>query len=278
MRVHPTAYIHPDAVVHPTCDIGPHVVIEGPVRIGAHCHLGPSVVVMGNTDIGPECQIHAHAVIGDIPQDRKYTGAISYCRIGQGCVIRESVTIHRASIEQATTIIGNECHLMTCSHVAHDCILADEVTLVSGALLGGHVQIGSQAIISGNVGIHQFVRVGQLAMLGGVAMISRDVPPFTMTDHQGEIIGLNAVGLARRGISNAEQQDLKNLFRVICRSGMSHSRSLELAEELALTDIGRQFVEFFQVDTQRGFCRFRGKKSRSRKNLVPPVQHPPLAE
>lgn len=278
MRVHPTAYIHPDAVVHPTCHIGPHVVIEGPVRIGANCHLGPSVVVMGNTDIGADCQIHAHAVIGDTPQDQKYTGAISYCRIGQGCVIRESVTIHRASIAQATTVVGNDCHLMTCSHVAHDCILADEVTLVSGALLGGHVQIGPQAIISGNVGIHQFVRIGQLAMLGGVAMISRDVPPFTMTDHQGEIIGLNAVGLARRGISTAEQQDLKTLFKVVCRSGMSHSRSIELAAELAQTDIGRQFVEFFQAETLRGFSRFRGKKSRSRKNLVPPVQHPPLAE
>ncbi|QDU03318.1 Acyl-[acyl-carrier-protein]--UDP-N-acetylglucosamine O-acyltransferase [Gimesia chilikensis] len=278
MRVHPTAYIHPDAVVHPTCDIGPHVVIEGPVHIGANCHLGPSVVVMGNTDIGSDCQIHAHAVIGDTPQDRKYTGAISYCRIGQRCLIRESVTIHRACIEQATTVVGNDCHLMTCSHVAHDCILADEVTLVSGALLGGHVQIGPQAIISGNVGIHQFVRVGQLAMLGGVAMISRDVPPFTMTDHQGEIIGLNAVGLARRGISTAEQQDLKTLFKVVCRSGMSHSRSIELAAELAQTDIGRQFVEFFQAETLRGFSRFRGKKSRSRKSLIPPVQHPPLAE
>tara|TARA_R110002095_G_scaffold30689_4_gene29804 strand:- start:2167 stop:3003 length:837 start_codon:yes stop_codon:yes gene_type:complete len=272
MRVHPTAYIHPDAIVHPSCKIGPNAVIDGPVRIGANCQLGPSVVIMGHTEIAADCSIHSHAVIGDNPQDKKYNGELSFCRIGERCVIRESVTIHRASIELATTEIGNGCYLMTNSHVAHDCHLENEVTLVSGALLGGHVHVGSNAVISGNVGIHQHVRIGQLAMIGGVSMISQDVPPFTMTDHQGEIIGLNAIGLALKGISPAEQQELKTLFKVICRSGMTQRRSIELAAELANTNLGRQFVDFYQAETRRGFCRFRGRNTRLQQSILTPLK------
>jgi UDP-N-acetylglucosamine acyltransferase len=139
MAIHATAFIDSHAVVDPTCEIGPHVVIDGPVRIGPGCWLGPSVIVVGHTEIGAGCFVHSHAVLGDVPQDRKFKGSISSCRVGEGCVIREGVTIHRASVEGAATVIGDRCYLMTNSHVAHDCILQNEVTLVSGALLGGHV-------------------------------------------------------------------------------------------------------------------------------------------
>lgn len=255
MGIHPTAYIHPDARVHGSCDLGPHVVIDGPVRIGANCRLGPSAIVLGHTEIGADCLIHSHAVIGDIPQDHKYSGATSYCRIGTGCIIREGVTIHRACVEEAATIIGDRCYLMTNSHVAHDCVLADEVTLVSGALLGGHVQVGRKAIVSGNTGVHQFVRIGELAMVGGVAMICQDVPPFAMTNHDGEIVGLNAVGLMRSGMSLEERQEIKALFKIVYRSGMSLEQSIELAMEIVRTDAGRRFVAFFDVESRRGIRR-----------------------
>lgn len=255
MGIHPTASIHPDAEVHRSCEIGPHVVIDGPVRVGADCRFGPSVIVMGRTEIGTGCSIHSHAVIGDTPQDHKYTGAVSFCRIGNRCIIREGVTIHRACVEQAATIVGDDCYLMTNSHVAHDCVLADEVTLVSGALLGGHVQVGRRAIVSGNTGVHQFVRIGELAMIGAVAMVSQDVPPFAMTDHDGKVAGLNAIGLMRAGISPGERQEIKALFRIIYRSDLTLSRSVALASEVAATEAGRRFVEFFDVDSARGIRR-----------------------
>lgn len=259
MAIHATAVIDPAADVHPSCEIGPHVVIDGDVRIGQHCRLGPSVIVTGNTEIGSDCFIHAHAVIGDVPQDRKYRGYVSSCRVGDGCVIREGVTIHRASIEGQATVIGDRCYLMTNSHVAHDCVLESEVTLVSGALLGGHVHIGRKAIISGNVGIHQFVRIGELAMVGGVAMISQDIPPFTMTDHQGTVVGLNSVGLMRDGLPSTDRDEIKTLFRIIYRSGMPYRRAVQLATELAVTDSGKRFAEFFNAESRRGVCRSRDR-------------------
>jgi len=260
MGIHPTAYIHPDAVVHSSCEIGPHVVIDGPVRVGAHCHLGPSAVLLGHTEVGPGSSIHSQAVIGDIPQDHKYAGAVSFCRIGKECVIREGVTIHRACIEKSATVVGNRCYLMTNSHVAHDCVLADDVTLVSGALLGGHVQVGRKVIISGNSGVHQFVRIGELAMIGGVSKITQDIPPFAMTNTNGEVAGLNAVGLMRAGISSEERQEIKALFKIVYRSGMSLERAVELATEMAATDAGYRFVQFFDVEARRGFRRFKARR------------------
>lgn len=272
MRIHHTAFIHRDAVVHPSCEIGPNVIIDGPVRIDANCRLGASAIIMGNTEIASGCTIHSHAVIGDEPQDKHYDQGISYCQVGQNCVIREAVTIHRASLENATTKIGDGCYLMTNSHVAHDCQLENEVTLVSGALFGGFVHVGRGAIISGNVGVHQCVRIGQLAMIRGVSKISQDVPPFCMTDHQGQIIGLNAMGLARQGISIEEQHDLKVLFKIICRSGRIQSRAIKLAADLAKTDLGHQFVCFFMSDTMRGFCKSRERKVRIQQSILTPLK------
>lgn len=263
MAIHATAFIDAHAVVDPIYEIGPHVVIDGPVRIGRDCWLGPSVIVVGTTEIGAGCFVHSHAVIGDVPQDRKFKGSISSCRIGEGCVIREGVTIHRASVEGAATVVGDRCYLMTNSHVAHDCVLENEVTLVSGALLEGHVQVGRKAIISGNTGVDQFVRIGELAIIGGVAMISQDIPPFTTTDHQGAVVGLNSVGLMRDGFTSSDRDEMKNLFRIIYRSGMSFQRAVELASELAVTDAGKRFVAFFNSDSRRGVRRIRDRRSRS---------------
>ncbi len=259
MTIHPTAYISPDAQVDASCQVGPHATVDGPVRIGANTQIGPSTVILGHTTIGEGCTIHAHAVIGDIPQDHKFAGEISFCRIGDRCVIREGATVHRACLPGEATVIGNDCYLMTNSHVAHDCHLAAEVTLISGALLGGHVQVGEKAIISGNTAIHQFVRVGELAMVGAVAMIAQDIPPFAMTNHVGEIAGLNTVGLMRAGISSQEREELKALLKVIYRSGISFERSIELAHELSNTAVGKRFVQFFDVSSRRGIRRLKRK-------------------
>ena len=253
MPIHPSASVHPDAVIDATASIGPQVVIDGPVQIGPDCHVGPSAVLLGHTQVGAGSRIHAHAVIGDVPQDRKFHGEISYCRIGSECVIREGATVHRAVHPEQATVIGDRCYLMTNAHVAHDCVLGDDVTLVSGALLGGHVQVGSRAIISGNVGVHQFVRIGELAMLGAVAMIAQDVPPFLMTGRDGAIVGVNSVGLMRAGLAPNERSELKRLFKLVYHSGMMRDEALQLACQNAVTAPGRSFVEFFQNGSGRGF-------------------------
>ena len=263
MAVHSTAIIDPQAQVDPTCEIGPQVVIDGPVKIGPHCRLAPGAIVMGRTTIGSHCSIHSHAVLGDIPQDHRFHGQETYLEIGDHCVIREGVTIHRAVLEQETTSIGDHCYLMTNSHVGHDCILGDHVTLVSGALLGGHVTIGDHAIISGNAAVHQFVRVGELAMVSGLAKVVQDVPPYLMTDREGSIVGLNRVGLRRAGFSVVERQELKTLFKLVYRTGMSYQQVCDLAKDVATTESGHRFLDFLNTDSSRGI-----RKSALRKRAA----------
>ncbi|MEZ6045595.1 MAG: acyl-ACP--UDP-N-acetylglucosamine O-acyltransferase [Planctomycetaceae bacterium] len=263
MAVHPTAIIDPQAQIDPTCEIGPYVVIEGPVNIGPNCRLAPSVIVTGNTTIGANCRIHSHAVIGDIPQDHRFEGQHTYCDIGDNCIIREGVTIHRAVLEEEATIIGDHCYLMTNSHVGHDCILGNHVTLVSGALLGGHVIIGNNAIISGNAAVHQFVRIGDMVMVSGLAKVVQDVPPYLMTDRDGSIVGLNSIGLKRGGYSNEERQELKTLYKLIYRTGMSFQQVAELAKEVTTTETGKRFLSFFNADSSRGI-----RKSVQRKRAA----------
>lgn len=263
MTIHPTAFVNPNAIVDATAEIGPNVVIDGPARIGPECRLGPSVVVLGETEIGAGTVIHSHAVIGGIPQVRSYDGAASRCVIGRQCTIREGVTVHRATREREATIIGDRCFLMTNSHVAHDCELADDVTLVSGALLGGHVQVGRSAIIAGNAGIHQFVRIGELAMVGAVSMISQDIPPFMLTNHTGEIVGLNVVGLRRAGVGPEERQELKSIFKLVYRSGIAFDQAVELADTMATFAKTRVLVDFYLATSRRGLRRFAGGAQRA---------------
>jgi acyl-ACP--UDP-N-acetylglucosamine O-acyltransferase len=138
--------------------------------------VAASAVILGNTRIGAGCQIHSHAVIGDIPQDHAFDGSDSYCLIGDECTIREGATIHRGTAPGSATIVGDRCFLMTNSHVAHNCEIGNDVTLVSGALLAGYVRVGARAVISGNAAVHQFVRVGELAMIDGLYVPAKNDP------------------------------------------------------------------------------------------------------
>jgi UDP-N-acetylglucosamine acyltransferase len=255
MSVHPTAIIDPLATVDPTASIGPFAVISGPVHIGADCRIAASAIILGDTEIGAGCAIHSHAVIGDLPQDRAYDGGPSYCRVGENCTIREGVTIHRGSAADTGTVIGDDCLLMTNSHVGHNCELGYGVTLVSGALLAGHVRVGSRAMISGNAAIHQFVRIGELAMVSGLAKVVQDVPPFFMTDRDGAVVGENRVGLMRAGLNSLERQEIKAAFRVIYRCGMSHQAAVEYLASYVSSDAGHRLLAFLSQKSKRGLSR-----------------------
>jgi UDP-N-acetylglucosamine acyltransferase len=255
MTVHPTAVIDPRATVDPSSVIEPHVVITGPVRIGPGCRVGASAVILGNTVIGAGCQIHSHAVLGDLPQDHAFQGGESYCQIGEGCTIREGVTIHRGTAPGSVTVVGAHCFLMANSHVAHNCEIGDEVTIVNGALLAGYVRVGPRAVISGNAAIHQFVRIGELAMVSGLARIVQDVPPFFMTGKDGAVVAENRVGMTRAGLSSLERKEIKAAFRIIYRSGIGHDEAVDQLSAYVSTDAGQRLLKFMAAGSKRGVAR-----------------------
>lgn len=253
MPIHPTAVIDPRAELHPSVEVSPYVVVEGPVRVDAGVHLAPHVHLLGWTHIGPECRIHTGAVLGDFPQDRNFHGGESFVTLGAQTIVREYVTIHRGTQPGTTTSVGSRCMLMAHSHVAHNCTVGDDVVLVNGVLLGGYVSVGNRAVISGNTGVHQFVRIGELAMIGGLSKITQDIPPFLMFDGHGVCVGLNLIGMRRAGLSAAERAELKTAYRRLYRIAGSLPSAVEELSAQLTTPAGQRMVEFLRTPSKRGF-------------------------
>ncbi len=252
MPMHPTAVVDCRAQIDPGVEVGPYVVIEGAVRIEQGTTLAPHVHVLGLTTIGPGCRIHTGAVIGDLPQDRSFAGGDSFVAIGSETLIREYVTIHRGTKPGTQTTIGNRCMLMAHAHVGHNCVVADDVVLVNGSLLGGYVTVGSRAVISGNAAVHQFVRVGELAMIGGLSKITQDIPPFLMFDGHGVCVGLNLVGMRRAGIAAGDRAELKAAYRRLYRTPGSLSTAIADLSAMLESSTGMRFLEFLQGTSKRG--------------------------
>ena len=229
--IHPTAIIHPKAKLDATVQVGPFAVIDAGVELGANCIVGPHVYLTGETKIGTGNRFHAGCVIGDAPQDLKYKDEPTRLRIGDENVFREHVTIHRSTKSDAETIIGSHNFFMANSHVAHNCTVGDHAILANGALLGGHAVVQDRAFISGNGLVHQFTRVGTLALMQGGAAISKDLPPFTVAFRENEICGLNIVGLRRAGFTAEQRLELKRLYHLLFRSGKNLREALAEASE-----------------------------------------------
>jgi len=255
VSIHPSAIIDPLAKIDPTANIGPYVVIEGPVVIGAGTQVGPFTNIYGRTSIGENCKIHSRVSIGDLPQDRAFHGETSYCTIGNNVIMREGVSVHRGTGEGTSTIINDNCFLMTNSHVGHNCELENGVIMISGSLLGGHVQVGERAVISGNAAVHQFCRIGCYAMIGGLSKIVQDIPPFTMTNHAGEIIAINLVGLKRAGFNPDERKDIKAAFRIMYRDGHTHRHAMEILNERAFCSAVNPLLDFLNETSARGLTK-----------------------
>lgn len=252
--IHPTAIVDPRAELDESVEIGPHVIIEGPVRIGPRTRVMANAFLTGDTEIGADNVIHVGCVIGHTPQHLGYKGAPTGVRIGHGNEFREYVTVHRAAEEGHYTIIGDRCYFMAMSHVAHDCTIGNEVVVANGALLAGHVRVEDQVFISGNVGIHQFCAVGRLAMIGGLAKIVKDVPPFMLVDGQSEISGINIVGLRRAGFDAATREKIRQAYKLLYRSGLNTSQALEkLEEELGDCEPVQHLIAFIRA-SKRGIA------------------------
>jgi UDP-N-acetylglucosamine acyltransferase len=229
--IHPAAVVDPRAEIEEGVEIGPYAVIGPGVRIGADTKIYPHAVIDGNTTIGPRCEIFPGAAIGLRCQDLKYAGETTYVRIGEGTTIREYVTINSSTGEGGETVVGRRCLIMAYCHIAHNCVLGDEVIMANVASLAGHITIENKAVLSGLVAVHQFVRIGTMSMTGGASKVNRDVPPYGLSDgNPCRVRGVNIVGLTRRGVPKPTRVALHRAFKTLFFEGHPTSRAIELVE------------------------------------------------
>jgi UDP-N-acetylglucosamine acyltransferase len=255
MPVHPTAIIDPLARIDASADIGPWCVIGGEVEIGARTRLMANLFVEGPATIGEDNVFFPYSTVGVASQDKKYRGERAFTRIGNRNSIREFVTIHRGTKGGGLlTSIGDDCLLMTYSHVAHDCRIGSHVILGNSVGLAGHVTVEDWADISPFSGVHQFCRIGRHAFVGPYSVIKQDVMPFSLTSNQPEVqvFGANSVGLARRGVEKASIEALQTAFRLLTRAGLNTSQAVERirAEVPSCTEV-EQLLEFI-ASSERG--------------------------
>ncbi len=251
--IHPTAAIHPGAQLHPTVRVGPYATIGEKVKIGPDTQIGAHAVIDGWTEIGEGNHIFPGAAIGLEPQDLKYDGAISLVKIGNNNRIREYVTINRATGVGEATIIGDDNLLMAYVHVAHNCVLENQIVIANNVALAGHVHIESRATIGGVLGIHQFVHIGRLAMLGGMSRIDRDVPPYMMVEgNPSRVRTLNLVGLKRAGLSTNNLRNLKKAFRILYNSGLNLQQAIEEINLITDDEYLPHLTRFLQNSYQPG--------------------------
>jgi UDP-N-acetylglucosamine acyltransferase len=226
--IHPTAIIHPSAQLGAGVQIGPYCVIEAHVSLGAGTILGPHVVVLANSRLGQRCSVASGAVLGGLPQDHGFGGEPSGVLIGNDVVIRECVTINRATGEGLNTIVGNGCMIMAYTHLAHNCHLGERVILANNVQLAGYVQLGDDAFIGGTCVVHQFVKIGRLTIMGGFTGTRQDLPPFAMTEGRPATVrGINTVGLKRKGFSLQARTQLKQAYHTLFFSQHNTTDAIE---------------------------------------------------
>jgi len=253
--VAPTARVHPDAVVGPRCVIADFCIVEQDVVLGAETRLEPYVYIKRWTTMGERNEISAHTVLGTDPLDKGFTGERSYLKIGDGNKIREHYTISRGTAPESVTTVGNGNYVMTSGHIAHNCVIGDNCVIASCSLVAGYAEVESQAFISGGVVIHQFSKIGRLAMIGGNSRVNLDVPPyFLYSDFNVTPMGLNIVGLRRAGVTAAEVRTLKEAYKLLYKSGLK----LEDALARIIAEVPNEHTEHlvaFIRSSKRGICR-----------------------
>ncbi|MBR2584753.1 MAG: acyl-ACP--UDP-N-acetylglucosamine O-acyltransferase [Thermoguttaceae bacterium] len=264
MYIHPTAIVSPKAKIGRDVQIGPFCVIEDDVVIGDGCILESRVTIKNGTTMGRSNHIFEGTVIGGLPQCTGIDEVNSRVNIGNGNVIRENVTIHRSMNEGDATEMGDDCMLMVNVHIAHDCHVADGVIMANNVMLAGHVSVGARANISGAVGIHQYCRIGSLAMVGGQAHIVKDVPPFVTVDGvTSQVVGLNLVGLRRAKYTTEERKVLKGVYKILYSKDLPWCEIVKKIEEQYTSGPGLEMANFIS-STTRGIITARHSGSRIR--------------
>jgi UDP-N-acetylglucosamine acyltransferase len=254
--VHPTAVVDPRARIHPAASVGAFSIVGPEVTIGADVEIGHHCVLEGRVELGPGVKIGHGTILGGRPQDLKFKeGTPSGVSIGARTVIREYVTIHRATRAEGWTRVGAGCLLMAMSHIAHDCTVGDGAIIISYAGITGHCEIGEHATVGGLTGVLPFTRIGAYAYVGGVSKVNADVPPYMLVEGNPVVAhGINVVGLRRAGMPPAERRVLQEAYRLLYRSGLAPQRALErIRNELSPIPPLVRLVDFI-AGTRRGIC------------------------
>ena len=253
--IHPTAILHPSAVIDPTAEIGPYCILGPNVTVAAGSVLHPHVVVERNVRIGRDCEVYSGSVLGGPPQDHKFKDEQSWVEIGDNNIIRECVTIHRATGEDQVTRLGSHNMLMAYVHIGHNCEIANHITLASYVGVSGHVTIEDNANIGGITGIHQFCRIGTLAMVGGLSGVVQDIPPYMLSNGRpARVYDVNVRGLRRAQVTAKVRGELREAYKLLYRSNLNASQALEtIEEEIAPSPELHHLVEFIRNTRSNGY-------------------------
>ncbi len=250
------SYIHPEAKIGKNVIIDPFVTIEKDVEIGDGTHIYPNVTIMEGTRIGQNCEVYSGAVIGANPQDLKYEGEKTYVFIGDNTTIRECVTVNKGTKAKGKTVVGNNCLLMAYCHIAHDCILKDNIILGNATQVAGEVEIDDFAILGGGTLVHQFSRIGRHVMVQGGSKITKDIPPYITAGREPiAYVGLNSIGLRRRKYTSEIIDNIKEMYRTIYQRGLNTSHAIELIEKEVQDSDQKSNVVSFIKNSKRGIIR-----------------------
>ncbi|MDL2257004.1 acyl-ACP--UDP-N-acetylglucosamine O-acyltransferase [Bacteroidales bacterium OttesenSCG-928-I14] len=253
---HNLASIHPEAKIGKNVTISPFVTIDKNVVIGDNTYIHPNSVILSGARIGENCTIFPGAVVSGVPQDLKFKGEDTTCEIGNNTTIRECVTVNRGTIAKGKTVVGNNCLLMAYSHIAHDCILKDNIIIGNASQLAGEVEIDDYAIISGGGLIHQFSRIGKHVMMQGGSRVGKDIPPYIIAGREPiAYCGINVVGLRRRGFSNEQIMLIQEMYRIIYQSGYNNSDAIKQILEIIDPCEERDTIVSFVQSSERGIIR-----------------------
>lgn len=250
------SYIHKNAKLGKNVEVGRFSYIDDNVEIGDNTFIYPNVTILSGARIGKNCKIHPGAVIGGDPQDISYKGEDTFAIIGDNVTIREYVTVHKGTIRSGKTTVGDNCYLMAYVHIAHDCTLGESCFFANGVNLGGHVEVGNFVTIGGLVPVHQFVKIGQQVMIGGGSLVRKDVPPYIKAAREPiSYVGVNSIGLRRRGFTNKEIEQIRDIYRVLYVEHVNVSKAVKLIEQNAPDTRFKEEVLDFVTGSDRGLIR-----------------------
>ncbi|GAB1416213.1 acyl-ACP--UDP-N-acetylglucosamine O-acyltransferase [Paludibacter sp.] len=248
MTIHPLSQVHPDAKIASNVEIGPFVFVDKNVEIGAGTVIAPNVTILEGSRIGENCRIFSGAVIGGIPQDLKFKGEETLAIVGNNTTIRECVTVNRGTVAKGKTIVGDNCLLMAYSHVAHDCVVGNNVIVANASQLAGEVEVDDFAILGGGTLVHQFCKIGAHVMIQGGTKVAKDIPPFcTAAREPISFVGVNSIGLKRRGYSIEQITQIQDIYRIIFQSKLNTSNAIaNVIETIPESDERKLIVDFIK--------------------------------